>query len=36
MSRARHFESGISLPVEDMDDSANFTEVMEPVNVALD
>ena len=35
MSKARHFESSISLPVEDMDDSVNFTEVMEPVNVAL-
>ena len=35
MSQERHSESGISLPVEDMDDSANFTEVMEPVNVAL-
>lgn len=35
MSKARHFESGISLPAEDMDDSVNFTEVMEPVNVTL-
>lgn len=35
MPKARRFEPGISLPVEDMDDSANFTEVMEPVNVAL-
>ena len=35
MSKARDFESGISLPAEDMDDLVNFTEVMEPVNVAL-
>ena len=35
MSKERHSESGISLPAEDMDDSANFTEVMELVNVAL-
>lgn len=35
MSKERHSESGISLPAEDMGHSANFTEVMEPVNVAL-
>ena len=34
-SEERHSESGVSLPVEEMGDSANFTEVIKPVNVAL-
>ena len=34
-SKERHCESGVSLPVEEIGGSADFTEVMEPVNVAL-